>query len=169
MVIREPFVVPEGWTLIRGGVCAETERDLDFPRSWLGLSADDRCLLQAFLAANREDVVELHTDVAVGLCPGDEEVYPSEWSRAYSLKVHPLRVDAVVQFREGWRVLEMKPDAGYVALGQILCYLFFSRLGFSELEPLEGIVVTNRCQGCVLPVFEQEGITVAEVGDVVGW
>lgn len=169
MAIREPFVVPDGWRLVMGGVCSETRRDIDYPRSWLGLSADDRCLLQAFLAERREEVQELHTDVAVGLCPGDEDTYETEWMRAYSFKVHPLRIDAVVGFGCGWRVLEMKPDAGYVALGQILCYLFFARLGLPELEPLEGMVVTNRVQGCIAPVFAAQGITVVEVADVVGW
>ncbi|NIP96195.1 MAG: hypothetical protein GWO24_23275 [Akkermansiaceae bacterium] len=61
----------------------------------------------------------------------------------------------------------MKANAGYQALGQVLTYWFYGPMCCEALALCGAGVVTNRVQPCIRPVFDQYGVEVYEVGDVV--
>lgn len=149
------------------GLGRGSERELGAPAGWLGLSADDRCLLVAYVSRFGEEISELHTDVRVGVCPGSDEGSGDEFLDAYAAKVSPLRIDAMVRTPFGWRLLELKPDAGYVALGQVLCYRFYVQRCLPEVCPVEALVVTTTCQVPIWRVFHEYNITVVELGNVL--
>lgn len=165
--MREPLIVSEGWELVREGLGEDTLRDPLQPRWWRGLTADDSCLLSAWLYDRVDLVQELHTDVPVGSVPAWVRDLPWVWQRRHVLGAHPLRIDVVARMGDGWYVLECKPDAGYLAVGQVLTYLHYARVCIGVLERAAGGVITNKCQEVIRPVFERYGLTVFEVGSVV--
>lgn len=166
--MREAFRVPDDFELVREGMGANTFRDLRSPRFWAGLSGIDRALLWAFVDGVKPAVRELHTDVPLGVIP--------KWSGAdgdaalerLRLSVHPLRVDAVVNLNGQWFVCEVKPDAGYLCLGQVLTYEFYAPICIARLAGCARLVVTDYAQGAIAPLFERYDVGVAEVGEATG-
>lgn len=163
----EPVVLADGHTLVRDGLGERTRRDLDRPRDWQGLTGCDAALLWAWVDGRRERVVELHTDVEIGSVPSWVYELVDPGIRRQACSAHPLRVDACALTDEGWLVLEVKPEAGYQALGQILTYWFYGPQCCGCLAGCGAGVVTNRVQPCIAPVFGHFGVAVFEVGEVV--
>jgi len=130
---------------------------------WAGLSADDRDLLGAFVGIWGKQISELHTDVPCGLvpvCPDDGDV---EQFDALAVGCHALRVDALVLMRGVWHVLECKESAGYVAMGQVLCYAWWLRRTCPALRGCVPCVVTDECQPSLRGVYHSLGVSVFEV------
>lgn len=167
MPLSELAKIPDGFVLVKGGRCESTRRDPEYPRGFRGVSADDAALLHAFLAREGSSVTELHTDVVCGCVPDAEAAGLSEWYADLIARVHPLRIDAVAKISGVWWLLECKPDAGYVALGQVLCYGYYAEICELGLGFFRMGVITNKVQACVAPVFEMYGVEVFQVGDVI--
>jgi len=163
----DTFGLRSGFKLFREGLGDSTLRDLRVPTRWRGLTADDNTILSAWLGSIGDDVRELHTDVPVGLVPVLEHFMDDPFMRNQIASNHPLRIDACVRRSDGWFVCEVKPDAGYKALGQILCYLFWAARCLGGLTRASGVVVTDRCQEAVRPLFAEFQIEVVEVGRVL--
>ncbi len=159
----EPIVVPDGFRLVEDGLGPGTLRDPTRLRYWRGLSADDAALLYAWVVDRGSDLEELHTDVPCGIAP-ELEVGPADGSFArYVGKLHPLRIDAVVLLKGRWWIVEVKADAGYTALGQVLVYGWYATRTCVSLAGAALAVVTDRVQECIRPVFAELGVEVWEV------
>lgn len=140
---------------------------MSYPRSWRGISADEAGLLVAHVSRAVPRVDELYTDVVVGCVPADEyhgvgQVHHDLWG-----SMHPLRIDAVVWAGGRWFIVELKADAGYTALGQLLTYHFWGGLVDERLAGAGLVVVTDECQAVSRPVFEHFGVAVVEYPDVL--
>jgi hypothetical protein len=83
---------------------------------------------------------------------------------ALEVGAYALRIDAVVEVDGAWWVVEVKPDAGYVGLGQVLAYGFYAPFTYRELEGCGLAVVTDAVQPAIGPVYAQHGVSVWEVG-----
>lgn len=164
----EDFVMREGFELVKDGLGEGTRRDPGSPRGWRGLTACDRTLLAAWVGLIRQDLLELHTDVLVGCVPEVDAVEVGEFVRCQIASNHPLRIDACVRRSTGWQVVEVKGDAGYKALGQVLCYGFWAPRCCGVLSEPSLVVVTDRVQEALRPVYAAYGVRVEEVGDVFG-
>lgn len=165
MSLREPIVVPDGFRLVENGLGPETARDPGVLRHWRGLSADDACLLHRWVRGRAHNLEELHTDVPVGISPEIDSGPADGYFARYVAKLHPLRIDAVALVKGRWFVLEVKPDAGYIALGQVLVYGWYAVRTNDVLVDAQVAVVTDKVQECIAPVFSQFGVEVFEVGD----
>lgn len=165
--MKEPIVLAHDHTLVIDGLGSGTLRDMDNPRAWDGLSAGDCALLVAWLVRHRRSVVELHTDVELGSVPNWLDEVREDYLRRQAKASHPLRADAVVLTDGGWWLLEVKPNAGYQALGQLLTYQFYAGHCCSRLVGCKCGVVTNRVQPCIRPVYGHYDLEVFEVGDVI--
>jgi hypothetical protein len=126
------------------------------------LSAADAALLYAWVCDRRSELVELHTDVALGVVSRATAEISDPAMRRQALSCVPLRADALVLVGDVWWCLECKPDAGYVALGQVLTYRFYCNALGGPLLGLSAGVVTNAVQVAVLPVFHSCGVAVFE-------
>lgn len=164
----EPFVVPDDFELVQEGMGANTYRDLRVPRFWAGLSGIDRALLWAFVDAERSTIRELHTDVPLGVIPVWSGTDGRPELERLRLSVHPLRVDAVVDLNGQWFVCEVKPDAGYLSLGQALSYGFYGPKCIARLAGCGLLVVTDYAQPAIRPVFVRHDVGVVEVGEATG-
>lgn len=168
MSVREPIVVPDGFRLVKNGLGPETLRDPTVVRHWGGLSADDAALLYRFVRSRGDDLEELHTDVPCGMVLEVDSGPVGGYLARYVDKCSPLRIDACALVRGKWWVLEVKPDAGYMALGQVLVYLWYACRTNDALVAARAAVVTDKVQACIAPIFEELGVTVFEVGPEPG-
>jgi len=168
MSLRETSRVGQAFTLVRDGLGRRSRRDVAYPRSWAGLSVGDLGLLCAHVARVTPKITELHTDVVLGSVPADQGEWATEWHRKHWRSIHPLRVDAVAWSGRSWTLIEIKPDAGYVALGQLMTYNYWASKCLECLRGCKLAVVTDGCQSVVRPVYEQFGIEIYEYPDAVG-
>lgn len=167
MSLRELSRIGSAFSLVRDGMSSKSRRDLAYPRSWGGLSISDLGLLVAHVGRSTPEITELHTDVQIGSVPADSGEWATEWHRKTWRSIHPLRIDAVAWSGRSWTIIEIKPDAGYVALGQLLCYRFWANKCLECLRGSKLAVVTDKVQSVVEPVFISFGIQVFEYTDVL--
>lgn len=164
MGLREEIRIPAGHRLVVEGLCGKTLRDPDFPRGWAGLGPDDAYLLRRWVDNSVTRLRCLHTDVPVGVVPVGEGLADNAFVQAQLAVLHPLRIDVCVELVDGWRVCEIKPDAGYVSLGQVLTYQYFACRTCPELAEARAMVLTDRVQEAIRPVFERFDVELVEVG-----
>ncbi len=157
----------EGFRLLVPELGGETARDLRSLRHWRGLSADDATLLWSWVDRVRPTLSALHTDVRCGWVPCADTLASGGCLAGISEGSHGLRVDAVARVSGKWWVIECKPDAGYVALGQLLTYRHYLRGLMNGLGEWGLGVVTDEPQGALVPVFREFGIPVFRVGRVL--
>ncbi len=146
------------------GLGLGTRRDLDRPRGWLGISRQDSVLLDRLVRGLGAGLVELHTDVRVGLRPVVPSEARTDWMERLGAALYPLRIDACILAGGHWWVVEIKPDAGYVSLGQVLTYEYFARRTCECLRECTPAVLTDHVQECLRPLFSRYGVKVFEVG-----
>lgn len=168
MQVKERVLCPPGCRLVVAELCPGTRRNPEAWRTWAGLSALDALLLAAWVGEVGEKLEELHTDIKVGLIPKDGLAVGRASGPEIAEALYSLRIDACVLLDGCWRVVEVKPDAGYVALGQILTYAFYCRRTCACLAECVPCVVTDFVQEAVRPVFESFGVEVEEVGERMG-
>lgn len=88
-----------------------------------------------------------------------------EWKKKYIEASTKKRIDVVALYGNIYMVLEVKPDAGCEALGQVIYYAEdFSREHAGGRGVMAGIV-TDVCDQDVRQVFDLAGIVVFEVGE----
>ncbi len=165
--MKEPVVLFTGHVLVMDGLGEKTQRHLDNPRDWQGLTGSDAALLWSWADARRNEISELHTDVELGSVPSWVFSIDDPALRRQACSAHPLRADAVVLTTSGWILLEVKPNAGYQALGQVLTYQFYAPLCCEVLAGCRVGVVTNAVQPCIAPVYQHHGVEIFQVGEVV--
>ena len=165
--MREPVVLFTGHVLVKDGLCEKTRRAIDNPRDWQGLTGSDAAILWSWADGRRGEILELHTDVELGSVPSWVFSIEDPALRRQACSAHPLRADAVVLLTGGWILLEVKPNAGYQALGQVLTYLFYAPVCCEVLVGCSAGVVTNAVQPCIAPVYAHHGVEIFEVGEVV--
>lgn len=157
--------IPDGFSLVTGDFDG-CRRDCTRSRTWAGLSAQDIALLVAWMDQFAPAGAELYTDVMCGFSvelPGED---PPAWLDKMAAKISALRIDAIISSPAGWQLLEMKPQAGYVAMGQILTYAYFAPFLRAELRDARLVIVTDCVHEVCRPVYAACGVEVDEVGEV---
>lgn len=165
MTLREAITAPDGFRLVRGPF-GECRRDPLRPRQWRGLSAADTALLVAWLADRDVGLLELYTDVTCGVSVELDGSVEPEWLACMAAECSALRIDVVVREGGEWFVIEVKPSAGYTAMGQVLTYGFYAPLRAEALAGATLGVITDALQEVCRPVYAVYGVQVFEVGGV---
>jgi hypothetical protein len=164
MALGEEIVVPAGHRLIVGELTEGTRRDVACPLRWGGLGREDAALLERFVESLGVGCRCLHTDVRVGVVPDSAEIDRDPLIRSQVAALHPLRIDACIETEAGWMLCEVKPDAGYVAMGQVLTYVYYAQRTCDCLRDCTGVVVTDRMQAALRPVYDHFDVGCVEVG-----
>jgi hypothetical protein len=151
------------------GLTSETRRDVDNPRHWRGLAGDDAALLATWIERLEVKPDELHTGIPVGRLPVLPEELRTEWFERLQASTSSFRLDAAVRFGSEWWLIECKPDAGHMALGQLVFYRWWwqQQPGYPIASRL--VVLTDDCDADFIPVFETQGIEVIRLGEVLGF
>ncbi len=160
---KEKSIAPYGFEVHKCELSPEKRLPVTHRGRWPGLTAIDGAIFEAFVIANQESIQEIYTDVPCGLCALPPEWMRNDAGRRQLEAIYPLRIDAIVKAGGIWHVVEVKPDAGYGSLGQVLTYIYWAKLTCPDLAEAMPCVVTDRVQDAVKPVFEQLNVTVFEV------
>jgi len=102
-------------------------------------------------------------DVRVGKAVEVASGQPA-WMRKWAEYATRKRIDMVWSVGLDFWVVEAKPRAGLVALGQALYYAWAFEREYEHRGEVIAAVVTDRVDEDVAPVFELAGVWVFEVG-----
>ncbi len=128
---------------------------------------EDRAIWERFLRDGRYLPHWVWYDVRVGSAVPVGDDLPG-WMRDFSESASRKRIDVVGLIGLDYWVIEVKPRAGMLALGQAIFY----SLAFMEEHRHEGqvipAIVTDICDEDVRSVFDLVGVLVFEVGGADG-
>lgn len=130
--------------------------------SYPHMLAEDTAVWSQYLADPVHPIREVWYDVHVGqgmLLP----VGASDLDKRISRGISRKRIDVVAAVGGGYWVIEIKPFAGMVALGQVLSY---TRLFIAEYRPVEDVlpvIVCDHVDEDLVDEFEADGVLVIEV------
>jgi len=132
------------------------------PRAMYHMLPHDVEIWRRFLSQYEDDFEEFKYDVLCGPKVRLEDP-DMPWLGDFSERALSLRID-VLGFKEDevW-LIEVKPNAGLSALGQLMAYRFYLDPSYYEGKTLRAVVVTDYCRHYMPPLdeaFEIERIIV---------
>jgi len=135
------------------------------PRPFFHMLPDDVAIWERFLAHYEDEFEEYRYDVLVGPRVDLSEVELEEPLRELAERLLAIRIDVVARRGHEHWLVEVKPEAGLSALGQILAYEFYYQRLLSPGEFLGKMVVTNYLRHYMGPLFDHYGIWVLILPD----
>ena len=87
-----------------------------------------------------------------------------EWMKRMADYTYKKRIDMVWKIGSTWWVIEAKPAAGVVALGQVIFYADLFKSEYVPDQQVEMGIVTDFVDLDVKTIFEKWGVVVFEVG-----
>lgn len=130
---------------------------------YLHLMPEDTLIWRRFIRNGQFLPDEVWYDIRVG---GGIEL-PSgqpEWMQRFAEYSYRKRIDIVGRKGRDYYIIECKPGAGIVALGQVI---YYSLAFLAEIKPPGEVipaVITDRVDPDVLPIFNDLEIQIYEVG-----
>jgi len=124
---------------------------------------EDSIIWTRFLKNADVLIDEVWYDVHVGHAVEVESGQP-EWLKRMADYVTRKRIDVVARRGNDYWIIEAKPKAGVVALGQALYYSQAFRAEYKPVGNVIPTVVTDVTDQDVLSVFNLYGVVVLEVG-----
>lgn len=103
----------------------------------------DIAIWERFLVSYGDEFINFSYDVKVGsgtpVAPGT----PENYARMQEI-LSKYRIDAVGFRNNEIDIIEVKPDAGTIAIGQVVAYVNLYKRDFRPTVPVKGVIVTNR-------------------------
>ena len=134
-------------------------------RSWKGVAANDRPLLSRHIALQAWESADLYTRVLCGTAPCEDPDQLTEAMERETLHTFCKKIDAVVKVAHRTWVVEIKPAASYVALGQVLTYWHHARELYPELKHSRPMIITDAPDPDILHVARFYNVTVLSIPD----
>lgn len=133
------------------------------PRSWRGLSQLDSEILTRHLASGgfKPDAVWFYVPLGTG--QDEHRQYTPTDPRPPEAEPSFKRADIVAAFPDAVYIVEIKPAASYVALGQITLYTDLAREQWPELADALPAVLTDALDPDARASYEASGIRVLEL------
>ena len=104
-----------------------------------------------------KDYTGFDYDIKVGTGTTPEPGTPENYARMQQV-LSKYRID-VVGHKNGRReIMEVKPEASTVAVGQIITYVDLFKRDFAPTEPITGVIVTDREVGDMKYLTSKFGI-----------
>lgn len=107
-----------------------------------GMGLMDAFIMDQYLKSKPSGLIRASYNVAVGSGrPFDSKsagMLSSDWTFLTSLKA-----DAVLEFEDHFEIMEVKPDAGPGAIGQLQCYSILLRQEFAPGKPIYSVILTD--------------------------
>jgi hypothetical protein len=137
--------------------------DLANQRTWTGISPIDRSILQRHILANAFAPKAVWFNVPVGLDPladlrASPNPQPPSIATNWSKKIDLVFDDG----RQLW-IAEIKPAAGYVALGQVQVYTHWAQKQYDELAHAKPLIITDALDPDVEPCCTNSEIQVLQL------
>lgn len=103
----------------------------------------DIAIWERFLDLHGSEYLGFDYDIKVGTGTPAPEGTPDNYARMQEI-LSKYRIDAVGYTESEIHVIEVKPEAGTTAIGQIDIYVPLYRRDFSPTRKVVGVIVTNR-------------------------
>lgn len=127
------------------------------------LMPEDTIIWRRFVKQGQFLPDEVWYDVRVGT-PIEVASGQPEWMRKWAEYSSRKRIDIVGRMGSDWLVIEAKPKAGVVALGQVVFYGWKFELEYKPTGRVIPAIVTDSVDPDLRPLFDVAGIVVFEVG-----
>jgi len=121
--------------------------------------AEDNAVWSAFLTKNYDRLQEVWYDVRVGT-PVELAPEASEMEKRIAAGLTRKRIDVVALVEGAFWVIEVKPYASMLALGQALSYARMFALQYQVPGRVVPVIVCDTADGDLLDEFEELGIMV---------
>jgi len=116
-----------------------------------------------FLQSDRGRILEVWYDLHVGQAVPVPEGSP-EYLKLVALGVTRKRIDVVCRVAAGFWVVEVKPFANALALGQVINYTTLFKAEYPAAKPVVSVVVCDVCDDDLRGDFSGRGVTLFETG-----
>ena len=116
-----------------------------------------------FLQSDRGRILEVWYDLHVGQAVPVPEGSP-EYMKLVALGVTRKRIDVVCRVAAGYWVVEVKPYANALALGQVLNYTRLFGVEYPAAVPARPVIVCDVCDDDLRADFDARGVLVFETG-----
>jgi len=116
-----------------------------------------------FLQSDRGRILEVWYDLHVGQAVPVPEGSP-EYLKLVALGVTRKRIDVVCRVAEGYWVVEVKPYANALALGQVLNYTRLFVIEYPAAVPARPVIVCDIADDDLRGDFSGRGVTLFETG-----
>ena len=127
------------------------------------LMPEDTAIWRKFIRNGRYLPDEVWYDIRVGMGINLPAGRP-EWMERFAEYNYKKRIDIVGRKGGTWWVIECKPAAGVVALGQIIYYTEAFRREHAGQGRVLPVIITDITDRDLLPIFQELGVLVFEVG-----
>ena len=136
----------------------ESRRLVAQPAHWAGLGKFDLAVLTAYLARPALEILELHTNVRLPLVDEFARPITNPLADRLARALFPRRIDAIIHRPGVWEIIEIKPRANIVAIGQILFYTHHARQAFNGLSTARPVILAAHTDPDIEPVLNALGI-----------
>lgn len=116
----------------------------------------DIIIWERFLAAYAADYSNFVYDVKVGSGSPIKEGTPENYARMQEI-LSKYRIDAVGTRSGGIDIIEVKPNAGAGAIGQVVTYVTLYKRDFAPTNPIRGVIITDRELPDMRHLTDQQG------------
>ena len=106
----------------------------------------DIAIWERFLDLHGAEYDGFDYDIKVGTGSVPVPGTPKNYARMQQV-LSKYRIDAVGHKNGRREIIEVKPEASTVAVGQIITYVDLYNRDFAPVEPLQGVIVTDRAVG----------------------
>ena len=117
----------------------------------------DIAIWERFLEIYGENYNGFDYDVKVGTGSIPEADTPENYARMEQV-LSKYRIDAIGHKSERLEIIEVKPEASTVAIGQIITYVELYNRDFQPSTPLMGVIITDREVGDMRYLTAKYGI-----------
>ena len=131
--------------------------------TWRGIARADADILAAHLAEGTFKPDKMWTSVPVGSAPEGLAVPDLADVADGTVRRYFKRVDILALAGGSLSVVECNPAAGFVALGQVLCYAYLIDRQWSGFPQPKPIILTDAADPDLRDLWSRHGITVYEL------
>lgn len=123
--------------------------------------AEDNAVWSRFLEQNFERLTEVWYDVRVGM-PVDVGPDASDMEKKIAAGLTRKRIDVVAISDGNYWVIEVKPFASMLALGQVISYARMFALEFAQTARVIPVIVCDKVDPDLVDEFKEMGVLVIE-------
>lgn len=127
------------------------------------LSPRDTALWDQFITRYPNEFELVWYDIPCGCTPLDGQPNDPPWLERYATQTYCKRIDVIAQAGSHFHIIELKPNAGMTALGQVIMYTHCLRDQVPKSYRLEPHIITDHADPDLFPLLARFGVTLDEL------
>lgn len=127
------------------------------------LSPPDTELWTRFIKANPDYAQLAYYDLPVGTIDGFDGQETNGWQERHIFKSYSKRIDVTILHDTHCQIIEVKPHAGYIALGQILMYAHCIKDLLPTGTPIIATILTDKADPDLIVLADDLDVQIIEL------